>query len=528
MSLLIIVAMLLFLPMFLGLLLDKIMRNITNNKSESYLMGVLCLFTLFEVVSTIGIKLELPFSTVFTIYIGICFVLLLIALWTCQKEITLVTTKLQEQLSISRGKIVFVLLFVLLSANFFVYLPFNVFDTVQETVRTTLDTNTIYQYNPLTGAELVNGMYPITKLNTLPIFYAGLQQISQIPLELLLYQIIPIWILFMNFLVCDLWGGKLFKSNKKRTAFLVWYAMLLLFAEEGSSYSSFKLLHTAWLGNTIIISMIIPFFLYKACFLSGEKKVRKGLLNLGIFVVTLVMLFNVTTMGNVVHETFLNFKDRILGYALMVLIYGVISGRFMQKKRAIMYCLGTLFCVLLGLWMPMIAFVMTDVFKWMPQKKYKDGLIGIALVIIFTGSLFLYGDHKDLEKYKTTTTTTLAISVIDAVQKLEVDASENMKMVAPNFIMEQVRKQSGTIQLPYGKDYWIENVNKEVGDFYDNSTFLLYSSMLEQGKNWGKVFRLAEEEGCNVLISPNSLGKDILKENWIFKQKVSKYYIYTR
>lgn len=524
MSLLIAVAILLFLPMLIGMLLHKVIKETKKNKIVTYLMGVLMLFFLFELVVTIGIKLELTFSAVFTIFMAICFLLIIITLGICRKEIKTLTLELQEQLTLNLGRIVIVILFVFLCINFFIYKPSNSSDIIEETIRTTLATNTIYQYNPITGGEFVNGMFPITKLSTLPIFYAGIAQISEIPVGQLLYQVIPIWILFMSFLVFYQWGCKLFDSEKKKNTFLIWCGMLLLFAEEGSAHLSFQLLHSTWVGNTIVISVIIPFFLYMGLSCWEEKKIKYGLASLAVFGVTTITLVNTTTIGKILFENMEASKGKIVGYALIVLIYGVVTGRFEKKKAAIYYCCLIAVGVLLGLWIPMIAFVITDIFKFIPKKRQWECALGISFLIFISGSILLYGDKVGLEKIKTTT----AESVINVVEEIEKKRQTKIIMVAPNVIMEQVRKQSGTIQLPYGRDYWIEDINKEIGDIYDNKVHSLYGSMLEIEKDWEKVFELAEEVGCNVIVSPMPMEEEKLKTNWKFHQEVSNYYIYTR
>lgn len=231
--------------------IEKRMNRKKVDAETVFLEGFLLLFVLSGMVGLPLIKLQLPFG----VFKWVFLVVLLIVL---PAIFILFSRKLKWSFNI-----LFFILFFLLLCNYWIYIPDIKEDMTLEIIRTTIATNTMYQYNPATGRLLELGMYPVSKVITLPLVYSVFVDITGIDGEVFLYYIAPICILMVQFIVVLKWGKFLFQDNhKKRQLFLVFYAIVLFFGDYVSTTFSYRLLHMGWRGDTIVMGICLPYLTY--------------------------------------------------------------------------------------------------------------------------------------------------------------------------------------------------------------------------------------------------------------------------
>ena len=169
-----------------------------------------------------------------------------------------------------------IILFLLLLPSVFMYLPDVSSDTILETMLTAIHTDSLFEYNPLTGEILAISLPFTEKLNILPYFYASFIGISGALTESFLYYIVPGWVLFLTFLVTGLWSDSLFEpeEHREKSAFISCVGVLLLFGNYLFTSPSYLLFHRGWTGETIAVVVMIPFLLYLlTC--AYDKKTRR-------------------------------------------------------------------------------------------------------------------------------------------------------------------------------------------------------------------------------------------------------------
>ncbi len=258
------------LPFFVGMVWDLGVKKEERNWVLTYLYGCLTEIVVTGVVAMPYIKFRAAFSvyriTSFAV-LGVLGILGLVGFVHSMRQKTD-----NWRIRLDREKMDWfawlgvIVVFGMLASCYFQYVPVISSDMTAETIHTTLLSNTLFEYNPATGELLQVGMYPQDKLLTLPLFYSlfyglGIEKVTG--MSGFLYQMVPIWTLFLNFLVFWKWAEYLFLGQKKvrmrRPVFLCFYGAINLFGDYLFITFSYKLLHQAWMGETIFVVILLPF-----------------------------------------------------------------------------------------------------------------------------------------------------------------------------------------------------------------------------------------------------------------------------
>lgn len=138
-------------------------------------------------------------------------------------------------------------------------------DFTLETIRTTMQTDSIYQYNSLTGKVLEEGMPIRQQILTLPFFFAFLSEFFGVEITLLLYKVFPCYTLFLGMLTYSRFAGTLFvKEKEKQMIFMFVISFMLLVGDYASTSPAALVLHQGFTGSALCTAMVIPFAIY-AC-----------------------------------------------------------------------------------------------------------------------------------------------------------------------------------------------------------------------------------------------------------------------
>lgn len=179
------------------------------------------------------------------------------SIWTGGKVLL---GKLSEESTGNKGLLLLViLLFLLQVVAVFRYQPDLQGDFTMESVRTTLSTNTMFQYNAFTGMPLETELNLSQKLVTLPIFYSFLSRVFGLAPEILLYRMVPVWMLAASYAVYGLWAACM---GFQKRIFFVFYGMLMLFGEYLFTELPYRFFHCGFMGETILVGIILPFLMY--------------------------------------------------------------------------------------------------------------------------------------------------------------------------------------------------------------------------------------------------------------------------
>ncbi len=135
-------------------------------------------------------------------------------------------------------------------------------DMTLETVTSFLDTDGIYQVNPLTGAPYESGIPFRLKILCLPTFYSVLCRVFSAPPQTTVWQAVPCVTLVLSYGAFFCVGKALFPESRKRQACFLTVAALLLWAGSyAPGMDGFGLLYQGWRGETIRNAVLLPYLL---------------------------------------------------------------------------------------------------------------------------------------------------------------------------------------------------------------------------------------------------------------------------
>lgn len=279
-----------------------------QTKSRQYINGILLLFSMFEIhylwarrENMSMQEMSQNFSMIISIILilAVIFQIIFVFLrWKKNKE-----KKKQFKNLLNKEKVaefaVIAGAFFFVSITFFINRPLlESRFMLPETAVTMLQTNSLSGYNPLTGELIETAGSLKESLYSLPAFYAWLSIGTQINILSLLFQIVPIWVLFISFLVFYQFAKLFFAENGKARKLFMWiYALVLLFGDEAYMNEAYQLLHYAYEGTTILACVLLPycFFLMFSMFFgekNGNEKKR-----IGSFLCVIVELIIVLVAG---------------------------------------------------------------------------------------------------------------------------------------------------------------------------------------------------------------------------------------
>lgn len=149
--------------------------------------------------------------------------------------------------------------------NFYMHEPYIQEDITIETVQTIRSTNTVYEINPLTGSAFTEGMPLRLKILVLPVLYAMLSQWTNLSPQTICYEIVPILVLILSYLVYSRWAVFLFQEDKKKQfLFILFVALIYQFGSYAIVTDSFGLFTMGYTGETIRRAVILPYVLLSA------------------------------------------------------------------------------------------------------------------------------------------------------------------------------------------------------------------------------------------------------------------------
>lgn len=135
-------------------------------------------------------------------------------------------------------------------------------DMTLETVVSFLQSNGVYQVNPMTGAAYQSGMPMRLKILCLPTLYSMLCSIFSLKPQSVVWQVIPCVTLICCYGAFSCVGRSLYpESGKHRGCFLTAVAVLLWTGSYSFGMDGFGVFFSGWRGVTIRNAVLIPYLI---------------------------------------------------------------------------------------------------------------------------------------------------------------------------------------------------------------------------------------------------------------------------
>lgn len=122
---------------------------------------------------------------------------------------------------------------------------------------TSLETNTLYQFDPTTG-EYLSELPLRTALSGISMVWAFMSRISNLHVTIIVYSIIPIYLISCAYIVWWNLGKELLVDEKSWWLFLVFISVLNIFGNNTVFTTASFLLFRIWQGKAILANIIIP------------------------------------------------------------------------------------------------------------------------------------------------------------------------------------------------------------------------------------------------------------------------------
>lgn len=276
---------LMVVPYTCGALIRRICRDREEGAGETYLVGVLALFFIWEVLSVGAVYLGLSFRLIVRIYSGILLAVTTLSLFLERGRMHRLRA---PALKFSWTKFFTVVLFLAQIALYIILKPDTETDYTLENVRTILKTDLVYAYHPGTGELLPYPMSLRGKLQSLVPFYAYLSALVGDP-AVVVYRLAPAWC----FAMCLVAYSVLLEiaipdreEGQDDRAYCMLILQLLLFFGSLSGKGIFYMqLHRGYRGETWVFAVLLPYLIY-LCYriFHGRSALRVAYLMMGITV----------------------------------------------------------------------------------------------------------------------------------------------------------------------------------------------------------------------------------------------------
>lgn len=270
------VAFLIFGPFLLGQPVRKVLDHGGRGGTDTYILGVMTMLTISGVLHFFVMYINGPFSVYLRLYpviiicvsaVGIILTIMDIKRNNVEFSIKARVIAFGRSWFKSRELMIFggltLITILLCIIRILTGQPDVTGDFTLETIRTTLQTDSIYQYNSLTGRLLEEGMPIRQQILTLPFFQTFLSVCSGIDINLLIYKIFPCYTLVLAVLVYSRFAGTLFvKQKESQMIFMFMISFMILVGDYAQAAPAALMLHQGFTGNAMCAGVIIPFSIY--------------------------------------------------------------------------------------------------------------------------------------------------------------------------------------------------------------------------------------------------------------------------
>lgn len=131
------------------------------------------------------------------------------------------------------------------------------------TASTSVYTDSIFVYNPYTGAKYHGKLPSRYVLSPFPVYEAILVKLVGVDVPCFVYTVFPVFLILLAYLVYWLWAEQLFDGDKKQCAlFLIFASAALIFSNYSIYTSGTFLMLRIWQGKAILAGILLPAIAY--------------------------------------------------------------------------------------------------------------------------------------------------------------------------------------------------------------------------------------------------------------------------
>ena len=249
----------------------------TKKITELLMGGMILFFFLFEILALCAVFFRWKFHTLYWLVLGISVVLFVSSIvqnWDFIMR--LIRFKKQETKKQKGSRLWYLPAVVLIVVQMYAGIFYTHIDDDDAfyvaTASTTLETDTVFQYNAYTGDEY-ESLPSRYVLSPFPIFEAGLSRLYGVPSTVLGHTGMFLIFLPVAYFVYDLLGSFFWKNKRKeRGLFLLFLAWMNIFGYYSVYTMSTFLLIRIWQGKACLASVFLPLLLYLGCCIILEKQ----------------------------------------------------------------------------------------------------------------------------------------------------------------------------------------------------------------------------------------------------------------
>ncbi len=274
------------LPYMAGYIIKTLMNSKETGQIETYLTGFFFIFLLQGLFFSVGyMVLNRPFDMLcrdFKIVLG-----LIVIAFVIVGTVNLVLIFIKGKKEIYRAKLkndewillgIMLVIAALIVARVFCITDYIRDDYMLPTVRMTVSTHTINEFNPITGRPYELGLITSRKIITLPVYYAFLCCTFGIDTLNLLYVIMTLQTVACTYLSCMFFITPILKVRSRIYMFGIFLGAIILSGDYFMNAIGAKLLWRGYAGDTIVAAVILPYALalvvgdYRQVFLADKDQ----------------------------------------------------------------------------------------------------------------------------------------------------------------------------------------------------------------------------------------------------------------
>lgn len=136
-------------------------------------------------------------------------------------------------------------------------------DMTLETVQSFLDTNALYEMNPLTGQMYEAGVPLRIRILCLPTLYAMLCTLFDVSAQTVVWTVMPVYHLLCAYLVYYLLGSRLFPDKRvQRVTFLILAALVLAQGTYAYGADGLGLMYRGFRGESVRSVILLPYVIW--------------------------------------------------------------------------------------------------------------------------------------------------------------------------------------------------------------------------------------------------------------------------
>lgn len=238
---------------------------------EKIIEGFLVLIGIAEAVHLSAMFMKLPFSLCAYVLAGLALATVVFALCIrLAKRRKTVAAEVKKEVGFLKLFKVYPVMFCSIAFlmilqivwNYWMHVPYLASDITGETVQSFLISDGVYTVNPLTGEAFSAGMPTRLKILCLPTLYGAICKLTGISVPVLVYSVVPSFVLVITYLVYSRWALYLFPQEGKKQAFFMLFVVLLFqFGCYTAAMDGYALFFAGYTGAGIRAGIVLPYAL---------------------------------------------------------------------------------------------------------------------------------------------------------------------------------------------------------------------------------------------------------------------------